>query len=103
MKRITMATIFVGTSMLLGSVAHAQATHDHGAPKSGPSAAHHHGAPKSDSGAAHGHDEHCCKPDPNDMKGMSGMAGHDHSQAPKKPAVKKPASKQPAAASQNAK
>lgn len=82
MNRKAMAMMVVATGMLLGSAAYAQGAHDHGAPKSGPD-------------AAQGHDAHCCKPDPNDMKGMQGMAGHnhDHAQVPKKPAAKKPAPK----------
>ena len=92
MKQRAMAIMVLATSIILNSPAYAQGAPDHGAPKSG-------------TGATQGHDEHCCKPDPNDMKGMQGMAGHnhDHAQAPKKPAVKKPAPKPPEAASQNAK
>ncbi len=78
MKRTATAMIVVATSMILGSAAYAQGAHDHGAPKSG-------------SDAAQGHDAHCCKPDPSDMKGMQGMAEHDHAQVSKKPAAKKPA------------
>ena len=82
MKRKAMAMIVAATSMLLGSATYAQGAHEHGAPKSGPA-------------TGQGHDEHCCKPDPNDMKGMQGMAGHshDHGQVSKKPAAKKPARK----------
>jgi len=65
---------------MLGSAAYAQGTHN---------------APKPEAGASQKHDEHCCKPDPSDMKGMQGMTEHSHDQAqvPKKPAAKKPARK----------
>lgn len=83
MKRKVVTAIIFAASAALGTAAYAQDAHSHGTSKSGPD-------------AAQGHDAHCCKPDPEDMKGMSGMsdmAGHDHSQAPKKPAAKKPARK----------
>ncbi len=73
MKRMAMAVIVVATSMLLGSAAYAQGAH---------------GTPKSEPAAGQVHDAHCCKPDTSDMKGMQGMAEHDHAQVPKKPAKK---------------
>lgn len=81
MKRTVMTALVFAASAALGAAAYAQDAHNHGTPKAG-------------SDSTQGHDAHCCKPDPNDMKGMSGMAehSHDHAQAPKKPA-KKPAGK----------
>jgi len=80
MKRTVITAMVFAASAALGAAAYAQDAHNHDTPKSEPA-------------AGQGHDAHCCKPDSNDMKGMSGMAGHDHAQAPKKPAVKKPAPK----------
>ena len=78
MKRTAMKMIVMATSMILGSMAYALGTDD---------------LHKSEAGASQNHDTHCCKPDPNDMKAMQGMAEHrhDHAQVPKKPAAKKPA------------
>jgi len=77
MKRTAM--MVMATGMLLGSAAYAQETNNRD-------------SPKSEAGAGQNHEMHCCKPDSGDMKGMQGMAGHDHAQVPKKPA-KKPAEK----------
>jgi hypothetical protein len=79
MKRTLITATVFAASAALGAAAYAQDAHNHGTPKSGPL-------------AAQGHDAHCCKPDPSDMKGMQGMAGHDHTQASKKP-MKKAAEK----------
>ena len=76
MKRNAMAMIVAASGIILSSAAYAQGAHDHGTPKSAP-------------GASQGHDANCCKPDPSDMKGMQGMAEHDHAQTSKKPAAKK--------------
>ena len=80
MKRTVITAMVFAASAALGAVAYAQDAHNHGTPKAGPD-------------ATQGHDAHCCKPDPSDMKGMHGMAehNHDHAQAPKKQAAKKPA------------
>ncbi len=88
MKRTAM--IVMATGLILGSAAYAQGTHN---------------APKAEAGASQKHDEHCCKPDPNDMKGMQSMAehSHDHAQVQKKPEAKKPARKPAADAGSTAK
>ncbi|MBI4292132.1 MAG: hypothetical protein HY661_11695 [Betaproteobacteria bacterium] len=80
MKRMPLATI-VAASTVLATAAYADAEHKHD-------------APKAEAGASQSHDTHCCKPDPSDMKGMTGMhdmAVHqdEHAQAPKKQAAKK--------------
>ena len=80
MGRTIFTAMVFAASATLGVAAYAQDAHDHGTPKSG-------------ADAAQGHDAHCCKPDPNDMKGMQGMAGHDHMQATTKTATKKPGRK----------
>ena len=87
MKRTVITAMVFAASAALGAAAYAQDAHNHGTPKTGPD-------------AAQGHDAHCCKPDPNDTKsmpGMTGMAGHDHAQAPKKPAKKTAKEKSPEA------
>lgn len=80
MKRTLITAMVFAASAALGAAAYAQDAHNHDTPKSEPA-------------AGQGHDAHCCKPDPNDMKGMSGMAerNHDRAQAPRKSAAKKPA------------
>ena len=78
MKRTVMTAMVFAASAALGAAAYAQDAHNHGTPKAAPD-------------ATQGHDAHCCKPDPSDMKGMQGMAEHDHAQVSKKPAAKKPA------------
>lgn len=95
MKRTLITAMVFAAGAALGAAAYAQGAHDHGRPKSGPGAAHDHGTHEPGSGAAQGHDAHCCKPDPSDMKGMQGMAGHshDHAQVPQKPAAKQPGRK----------
>ena len=80
MKRTVITAMVFAASAALGAAAYAQDAHNHDTPKSGP-------------GATQAHDVLCCKPDPSDMKGMQGMAGHDHAQAPRKPAANKPARK----------
>lgn len=95
MKRMALATIVFAASTIVGTAAYADADHKHD-------------AGKAEAGASQSHDTHCCKPDPSDMKGMTGMhdmADHqnEHAQAPKKPAAKKSARKPAGDASQAAK
>lgn len=80
MKRTLIIAMVFAASATLGAAAYAQDAHNHDTPKSAP-------------GASQDQETPCCKPDPSDMKGMQGMAehNHDHAQVPKKPAVKKPA------------
>ena len=85
MKRMALTTIVFAASTILGTAAYADADHQHD-------------APKAETGASQNHDAHCCRPDPSDMKGMTGMHDmadhqHEHAQAPKKPATKKSARK----------
>ena len=91
MKRTVIASIALATATFLSFAAHAQVSHDHGAPGTGPQT------------ETKGHDAHCCRPDPADVKGAQDMAGHqhDHSQDQKKP--KQKAKKPNADATQNPK